>query len=172
MNLVLIGYRGTGKSTIGKMLSQKLRLAYTSLDEEIVRRAEMSIPALVEQYSWEYFRDLEEKVVQASAAQDGQVIDTGGGVVTRWVNIQRLQETGVIFLLEASVEDMIARIGLDNDRPSLTGTRSATEEVVDVWREREPLYRKAARFTVNTSELNPEQAADRIVNQFLLLTSD
>ena len=159
MNLVLIGYRGTGKSTVGKLVAEELALRYVCLDAEIAALAGKSIPEIVEDHSWEYFRDLEERVVRDSTARDGQVLDTGGGVITRSANVARLKRTGIVFLLEASIEDIVERIGGEEDRPSLTGTKSFTDEVSEVLKEREPLYREAAQYTLNTSELSAEEAA-------------
>ncbi len=158
MNLVLIGYRGTGKSTIGKLLAEELQLRFVSLDHEIEVRAGMSIPEIVDQESWEDFRDLEEEVVGKFASRDGLLLDTGGGVVTREKNIGRLRRNGVVILLESTVEDIVLRIGSDDERPSLTGTQNFTEEVEQVLSSREALYRSAADFTINTSDRSPEEA--------------
>ena len=95
MNLVLIGYRGTGKSTIGARLAAMLDMAYVSLDAEIAARAGMAIPEIVSRFGWKRFRDLEEEVAADAAARDGQVLDTGGGVVVRPENIRRLKERGI-----------------------------------------------------------------------------
>lgn len=166
MNLILIGYRGTGKSTIGRSVAEKLGLRYVGLDAEIVRKAGMPIPEIVAKHSWQHFRDLEEEVTAEAAAGDRQLIDTGGGVVTRPVNIERLRKAGPICLLEADIPDILTRIGADTQRPSLTGTKSFTEEVVDVLNERLPLYRGAADFTVNTSALSIEEAVSIICAKF------
>jgi shikimate kinase len=166
MNLVLIGYRGTGKSTIGKLIAEDLSLEYLCLDAEIVARAGKSIPEIVDQHSWEYFRELEEQVVKDCAARDGQVLDTGGGVITRSSNVARLKQNGIVFLLEATVEDIVDRIGNEKDRPSLTGAKSFTDEVSEVLEERKRLYRDAALYTVNTSELSAVEAAEKIVALF------
>jgi shikimate kinase len=166
MNCVLIGYRGTGKSTVGRLVADRLDLAYVCLDEEIVRRAGMSVPEIVERHSWAHFRKLEEQVVADHAARDGQVLDTGGGVVTRPVNVENLRRTGVVFLLESTVEDIVERIGSDTQRPSLTGTRSFTDEVAQVLAQREPLYRGAAHYRIDTSALPPEEAAEKIAATF------
>jgi len=166
MNLVLIGYRGTGKSTVGKLLAKELRLRFVSLDQEIVVRARMSIPEIVDQESWDYFRDLEQEVVGKFASQDGLLLDTGGGVVTREKNIKRLRQNGLVILLESTVEDIVLRIEADDERPSLTGTQNFTEEVVQVLSSREELYKSAADFTINTSERSPEEATSDIAAIF------
>ena len=167
MNLVLIGYRGTGKSTLGKLLAERLGLSYVCLDDQIVKRAGMSIPRIVERHGWDYFRDLEEEVVREASQGDRQLIDAGGGVITREANIENLRRNGLVVLLEATVEDIVARIGSDTQRPSLTGTKSFTEEVEEVLQQRRPLYEKAAHHCVNTSELSVEEAVDRIAQLFV-----
>jgi shikimate kinase len=166
MNLVLIGYRGTGKTTIGEVLAKELGMPLVSLDQEIVRRAGKSIPEIVEQNSWEYFRDCESEVVADLAAGDRRILDTGGGVVTRAVNVERLQQNGLVFLLVSSLEDIVLRIGSGNQRPSLTGTKSFTDEVAEVLAQREPLYRGAAHHTIDTSALSAEEATRDIATIF------
>lgn len=166
MNLVLTGYRGTGKTTIGKLLSAELGMPYVSIDEEVVKRVALGIPEMVARFSWEYFRDREEEAVEALAGRDGQVLDTGGGVVTRPVNIERLKKRGLVFLLEAELPDIVARIGSDTQRPSLTGTKSFTDEAAEVLAKRSPLYRAAADHVVNTSALSAEDAVRQIAGIF------
>lgn len=166
MNLVLIGYRGTGKTTIGRRLAEELGLSYVGLDEELVRREGLSIPEIVARRSWAYFRDREEALVAEYAARDGQVIDTGGGVVTRPANVERLRRGGVVVLLRSEIPDIVSRIGGDTQRPSLTGEKSFTEEVADVLREREPLYRSAADHVVDTSQLSVDEAVREIAGLF------
>ena len=166
MNCVIIGYRGTGKSTVGKLLAPELGFTYVSLDEEIVRHAGMSVPEIVATHSWEHFRDIESAVTATCAKRDAQVLDTGGGIVTRPANVQRLREKGIIFLLESTIADIVARIGTDSQRPSLTGTRSFTDEVAEVLAERQPLYHAAAHHTIDTSALSVEEAAQEIAALF------
>ena len=166
MNLVLIGYRGTGKSTIGRLLAAELGMPWISLDAEIVSRAGLSIPEIVKRHSWDWFRDREEEVVRDLAAKDCQVLDTGGGVILRPVNEARLKANGLLFLLESTVPDIVQRIGSDTQRPSLTGARSFTDEVTEVLAIRQPIYRKAADHVIDTSRIGPEEAARMIAETF------
>jgi shikimate kinase len=163
MNVVLIGYRGTGKSTVGKILAARLGRIVISTDAEIVKRAGQSIPEIVAQHGWDYFRDLESQVCGDLAGQDGLVIDTGGGAILRSENVERLKQSGRLFWLTASVESITQRIGRDTQRPSLTGTKSFVEEVEEVLRERTPKYRAAADHIIATDGRSIVQIADEIL---------
>jgi shikimate kinase len=166
MNLVLIGYRGTGKSTVAKLLSERLGMRVVSLDEEIVRQAGDSIPEIVAQHGWPHFRDLEAAVTARIAAEDHLVIDAGGGVILREENVQHLRRNGTLFWLRASVPVIVARIEGGTERPALTAGKSFTAEVEDVLRERTPLYAAAAHHQIDTDSRSPEQIAAAIARLF------
>jgi shikimate kinase len=164
MNVILIGYRGTGKTAVADLLAQRLGLQVVRLDPEIERLAGKSIPELVASSGWAVFRDLEEEVVRQASASDGQVIDCGGGVVEREANFDHLRQAGTVFWLQASVPTIVARIEHDDQRPSLTGSKSFTEEVAEVLRRRTPLYQRMAHHQVDTDALTIQQVADRIAS--------
>lgn len=163
MNIVLIGYRGTGKSTVGKLLAERLSRELVSTDAEIIKRAKRSIPDIVQQSGWNYFRDLESDVCRDLAARDGILIDTGGGIILRSENVAVLKKHGLVFWLTAGVSEIAARIGGDNQRPSLTGAKSFVEEIEEVLSEREPKYRRAAHHQIETDHRSPAEIADDIV---------
>jgi shikimate kinase len=163
MNVVLIGYRGTGKSTVGKLVAERLGRVLVSTDAEIVKSAVQSIPEIVEQHGWEYFRDLETKICQDLAGRDGVVIDTGGGAILRSQNVEGLKRTGKLFWLTAPVETIARRIGADTQRPSLTGTKSFLDEIQDMLRERTPKYQAAADYIIETDGKSATQVADEIL---------
>jgi len=166
MNLVLIGYRGTGKTAIGRRLAERLGMEYVGLDEEIVRRAGKSIPDLVEESGWDRFRDIEAEAVRDAAAADNRILDTGGGAILRDENVAALRRNGLVIWLRASVPDIVARIGADDQRPSLTGRRSFTDEVDEVLAERKPRYNAAAHERIDTSALTVEEAVQAIAGIF------
>lgn len=157
-NLVLIGYRGTGKSTIARILGERLHRDVVSLDEEIVRTAGMPIPRIVEQSGWPLFRDMESAEVRKASARADLVIDAGGGVVLRPENVAALKNSGVLILLTASIPTIASRIGSDANRPSLTG-KSVADEIATVLSERNLLYHAAADGTVATDDNTPDEAA-------------
>ena len=166
MNLVLIGYRGTGKSTIGKVLAAKLGRPIVSTDREVVRRAGSSIPDIVAAHGWEHFRDMETAVCEDLAGQDNLVIDTGGGAVLRDQNVNVFKRNGRLFWLTASVETIAGRIGSDTTRPSLTGTKSHVDEIQDVLAQRTPKYLAAADVIVATDGRSIDEVAATILRHF------
>lgn len=163
MNVVLIGYRGTGKSTVAKVLAARLGRAVVSTDAEIVKRAAQSVPDIVAQHGWDHFRNLETDVCRDVAGRDGLVIDTGGGAILRPQNAEALKKTGRLFWLRASVDTIASRIGGDTQRPSLTGTKSFIEEIQDVLSERTPQYEAAADHVIDTDRRTIDHIVDDIL---------
>ena len=163
MNIVLIGYRGTGKSVVGKLVAEALRMQCISMDGRIVERAGMSIPDIVEKHGWSAFRDMESEIARELAKTDNIIIDSGGGVIERPENIDALRVNSRIVWLKASVGVIVSRIQGDTERPSLTGGKSFTEEVAEVLERRTPKYKNAAHYEIDTDHLTPEQVADRII---------
>ena len=163
MNIVLIGYRGTGKSTVGKLLARRLGHELVSTDAEIVKRAKQSIPEIVAQHGWEYFRDVESDVCRDLAERDQLVIDTGGGAILRPQNVEVLKRSGKLIWLTATVETITARIGGDTQRPSLTGTKSFVDEIRDVLRDRAPKYQAAADHVVQTDGRSIQHLVEAIL---------
>ncbi|MFA7405638.1 MAG: shikimate kinase [Pelobacteraceae bacterium] len=163
MNLVLIGYRGTGKSAVGELLAERLGMRYVSMDREITLKAKMSIPEIVEKYGWKTFRDQESELANELSSQDGLVIDTGGGVIERQENVEALQVNSQIFWLHASVNTITSRIQGDSSRPALTSGKTFVEEVAEVLAKREPLYKAAAHHEIDTNYASPGEIADTII---------
>ena len=163
MNIVLIGYRGTGKSVVGELLSARLRMQCIGMDAEIVKRAGMSIPEIVEKHGWQKFRDIESEEARELSGFDNIVIDTGGGVIEMPENIEALKTNSRIFWLKASVDRIVSRIQGGTERPALTAGKTFTEEVTEVLERRIPKYKSAAQYEIDTDELTPEQVADRII---------
>ena len=163
MNIVLIGYRGTGKSTVGRLLADRLGRDLISTDAEIVKRAGQAIPDIVRQHGWEHFRELEAEVCRDLAGKDGLIIDTGGGIILRQENVDRLKANGRLFWLTADIPTIITRIGSDTQRPSLTGKKSFTEEVEEVLRERRPKYQAAADHQIATDGRSLGQVTDAVL---------
>ncbi|MDY6824882.1 MAG: shikimate kinase [Thermodesulfobacteriota bacterium] len=167
MNIVLIGYRGTGKSVVGGLLANRYSMLCISMDERIIEKAGMSVPEIVDKMGWPRFRDLETAVARELAQQDNIIIDCGGGVIERRENIDVLQKTGTIIWLKASVDVIVSRICTDTQRPSLTEGKTFTGEVAEVLNRRTPLYEAAAHHNIDTDDLTPAEIADKIIRECL-----
>lgn len=164
MNIVLIGYRGTGKSVISRILADTLHCQRFSVDEEIVRQAGKSIPEIVEQEGWPEFRKIERELVKKVSTETGSlVIDCGGGVVLDELNVVDLKRDGKIILLVSSLEKILERIHQDANRPPLIEGLSFEEEQRQILSERDPKYRAAADCIFDTTHLKPRQTAMKII---------
>jgi shikimate kinase len=163
MKLVLIGYRGTGKSRVSQLLSTRMNMNRIGFDEEIVKAAGMSIPKIVEAHGWEWFRDLESSLTAKFSALDNVVLDTGGGVILRPANVELLKKNSVVIWLTAEVPTILARIGTDTNRPALVAGKTFIEEIEEVLTVRTPLYRAAADCEISTDILSPEEITDKII---------
>ncbi len=173
MNIFLIGYRCTGKTTIGRLLADLLEYDFRDTDQVVQERAGMSIEAMVEKNGWPFFREQEAHVLEFIANQDfghaGQVISTGGGIVLDPENRKLIREKGWAVWLKAEPAGIIERLGQDlnsqSSRPALTQS-PIYQETVALLSERNPLYQETAGFSIDTQALSPDQAARQIQTAF------
>ncbi len=165
MNIVLIGMRGSGKTTIGKLLAKRLGNQFIEMDELIVQRLGQSIPEIVNRYGWGKFRDVEAEITREVARLANVVNATGGGVVTREENVRELKKKGKLVWLKANTDTLLRRIGNDQSRPSLTG-KSQREDMEAVLAERSPIYRRVADSIVDTEGKIPEEVAEAIAKLY------
>ena len=163
MNIVLIGYRGTGKSSVARMLSKELNFPVFNMDEEITKKAGMSIPQIVEKFGWDKFRDLESEIAEQVSNLDNHIIDTGGGVILRDKNVENLRKNSKVFWLKADITTIVKRIKHGRHRPSLTEGKSFVDEIEEVLTQRKEKYEKAADYIIDTSELSSSDVTEEIV---------
>jgi shikimate kinase len=166
MNIVLIGYRGTGKTAVGKKVAQILAWPLLQLDDMIIQRTGCSIPEIVAKSGWDYFRDIESQVVAEAVKKDFRVIDTGGGVILRQQNVDLLKQNGLLFWLRADPDTIISRIKDNASRPSLTGNKSFIEEVQEILQQRTPLYQQAQDSIIETAGRTIDSIADEIIGKY------
>ncbi len=162
-NIVLIGYRGTGKTAVGTQLAAVLNKTLIEMDRLIIEKAGMSIPEIIENYGWTRFREIESEVAERVSKLHNCVIDTGGGVILRSENVENLKKRGIIILLKADVPTISNRIQDDDQRPALTRHKSFVEEVEEVMKQRTTMYEDAAEFCVDTSKLTLNETVNRIL---------
>lgn len=162
-NIVLIGMMGTGKSTVGSLLAAETGLTLVDLDQRIVAEAGRTIPDLFAAEGEAYFRDLESAALRRTLQERGIVLATGGGAVLREENRLAMRDGGLVVALQATAEEIIARIGEDPGRPLLAG--GAKERVTALLEERKDAY-AFAHLTVDTSGKSAEQVASEILTHY------
>lgn len=162
MNIILIGYRASGKSSLGAILAAKLQYRFIDCDALAVDRINMSISAYVALNGWAAFRAVEAEILQAVLQGENQVVATGGGVVLNANARQMLKEQPLVVWLTANWQSLVNRINADANsrgmRPPLGDYASLAEEVKATLRERRPLYAECAGLTLNSDLLTQEQA--------------
>ncbi|MHB8772711.1 MAG: shikimate kinase [Syntrophales bacterium] len=159
MNVILMGFRCTGKSTAGRRLAEELGAPFFDTDELIEQRTGRLIAGIVREQGWPAFRAAERDVVRELAGTDRGVISLGGGTVCDPENVADLKTNGVFVWLSARSEAIVSRMVRDEDRgterPSLTG-EPLVKEMQAVMDEREPLYRQLADIVVDTTGISVE----------------
>jgi shikimate kinase len=151
VNVILTGLRGTGKSSVGRVLAQRLNFAFVDTDTRIEELAGCRIAAVVAQHGWEHFRALERQVVTQVAATDRYVVAAGGGTLIDAENAKLLKTHGVVVLLVCELSILQRRLALGSNRPSLTGQGSAAVELAQVWEARRERYHSVADVTYDVS---------------------
>lgn len=165
-NLILIGFMGTGKTSIGKLLATKLGRGFIDLDQKIERDTGMSIPKIFEVHGEKYFRELEKSAVRETCAKKNLVIATGGGTVKDAENFRLLKNSGVVICLTCEPEEIFNRTERRGERPILDGAgneRLAT--IKKLLAEREKFYSEAD-YTVDTTDWSPMQIMNDICEHF------
>jgi len=166
MNLVLIGYRCAGKTTVGSQLAAYLRRQFVDTDTLLEERHGV-IRDIVETHGWDYFRILEKGIIKEVSTQDNLVIAPGGGFVLDADNVMALKKNGFIIWLKADSQSVYQRMLRDPrtalQRPSLTG-KGAVTELEEVMTSRAPLYEKAAEIHVETSAIDATTVVEGVLS--------
>jgi shikimate kinase len=156
--VVLVGFMGVGKSTVGRIVARRLRCAFEDMDRRIEKRVGRSVPAIFREDGEEAFRALELEEARTVAGLTRCVVAAGGGAFTRPLTRASLQEGAVTVWIRCSLETLLARVGGDPSRP-LVGNRDIMRALLA---EREPSY-SMADVTVDGSVGSPQQVADRVL---------
>ncbi len=165
MNIVLIGYRASGKTSVGRRIAELLGRSFYDSDELIESRTGKTIPSIVAEGGWPAFRAIEKEYIRALSGMDEAIIAVGGGAVLDPENVEVLKSNGRVVWLNASAETIRERLirdkaGLAN-RPALTGA-GTLEEIGPVMEERNAAYRAAADLVIDVSSRTVETLAREI----------
>lgn len=173
MFLTLIGYRGSGKTSVAEGLAQKLGLTAVDSDQLIQQRAGCSIKEIFERQGETAFRDLEAEVIADILSGPGTILSAGGGAILRESTRERMRSTGPVVWLTATPEELGRRIAADQvssaQRPSLTDA-GLLQEIESVLQQRIPIYKEASTLQIETEGKTPEQIADEIIAALNLTT--
>ena len=168
MNIFLIGYRCTGKTTVGRSLAKRLERLFFDTDVELVKDQGMKISEIVSKKGWAAFRDIEKRMIQCACERDNQVVATGGGAVLDEDNVKRMKGSGVLVWLKANINTIEKRIIEDNTtqdfRPALT-SKGSVAEIQETLLTRNPFYEKAMDFFVDTDFMDIEAVCDTIIQK-------
>ena len=158
----MFGFMAVGKSTVGRLLSERLGYAFVDLDTEIARRKGIEVADIFSVYGESGFRELERQAVRSVALLDRRVIACGGGAILDPVNLKALRRSSRMVLLTASPEEILRRVSTDSRRPLLNvGNRLV--RIHELLEARLPKYREAAELSVDTDGVTPEEVADTVL---------
>ena len=164
-NIILIGFMGTGKTSIGKLLASKLGCAFIDLDHKIEADSKMTIPEIFKQYGEAQFRKMEKQAVKEVTERRGIVIATGGGTIKDAENMRLLKSSGIVICLTASVDEILFRTETKGDRPVLDANDKAQGDrcaAIEKLLEERRVFYDQADYKVDTTDWSPMQIIEDI----------
>jgi len=161
-NIVLVGFMGTGKSTVGRVIAQKLEFHFIDTDDVIEQTSKAKIFDIFAEHGEDYFRDLESQAVKSVSLMKNQVVATGGGVVLRSSNIDLLRIGGSIFCLNATPKAIWDRVRSSRSRPLLRGP-DPLKKIAMLLDKRAPYY-ALADHQIETTGVSVDRVADEIIS--------
>lgn len=168
MNIYLIGYRCTGKTSVGRLLAGRLGWEFVDTDAMVEARAGKRIAEIVAQSGWQAFRDRERQAVRDLAAGSRQVVATGGGAPCDAGSRRIMKGSGIVVWLRAEPAVIEKRLRADQDsaqlRPAISDEDAATE-IRQILAEREPIYKDTMHFDEATDTLSPEEVAAAVLKK-------
>jgi shikimate kinase len=163
-NIVLVGFMGSGKSSIGRSIAKRLGYRFLDSDQVVIERARRPIAQIFAEEGEDKFRDLETSALASLREVEHCVIATGGGAVLRESNRRLLRELGFVACLKASEEVIFRRVSRTNKRPLLR-TENPRETLHKLLTERQAAYEETAQFTLDTTNLTQPEAAETIMEE-------
>lgn len=164
LNIILTGFMGTGKTTVGKIIAEKLKFSFIDIDALIEKAIGMKISEIFSEFGESRFREIETEMVKLITKKNSLVISTGGGVVLREENMYYLKKSGIVFCLTASENTILNRVKNCKDRPLLL-VDNPQERIRELMDRRKPFYEKAD-FIIDTERISAEEVAEKIIKEY------
>jgi len=147
-NIALIGFMGSGKTTLGKEVAKVLHMDFYDTDSYIEKREKMKIKFIFEKKGEEYFRKLEREAIEELSKKDNAIIATGGGVIKSKENMETIVNNALVFYLDCDVDCIYKRVSRKKTRPLLNEAKDVRKKVEELLEERRPIYEKYATYKV------------------------
>lgn len=164
-SIALIGFMGTGKTAVGKVLAARLGKEFIELDAAIEQKSGKTIPEIFQQDGEISFREIEIEVAKEAVASKNTVIACGGGIVLNTINVDRLRRECVIICLTASPGVILRRTSGDSSERPLLAVADRTAQIKELLRFRRPFYERAADIIINTSRLKTDSVVELIIER-------
>jgi shikimate kinase len=168
MKIFLVGYRCTGKTTIGELLADSIHFSFIDIDKKIEQESGSTIAQIVENHGWEQFRFFEKEALFNTINNDNIVVATGGGIVVDKENLNFMTESGFCIWLDADIKTILKRLEHDvktlSLRPSLT-KKGLIDETRELLKLREPLYKNCSHKKIDTTHKTAEQIVDILAEE-------
>ncbi len=164
-NIVLIGFMGSGKTSVGKRLSLRMKWEFIDMDDFIEKREGMTINEIFAQKGEPYFRSMEKELCERFSQPKCKIIATGGGVIKNEDNMNNLKKGGVVIYLKSKPETIAYNLRNDNTRPLLM-CEDKLGKIKELLTQREPVYNKYADIIIDVSELNLEDTLNIIKKEY------
>ena len=163
-HIYLIGFMGTGKSTVSKALKKKIGWKEIDVDAMIEREQKMAISDIFTAYGEEHFRDIETETMERIGTMDPAIVSCGGGAVLRSQNVENMKKSGTIVLLTAKAHTVYKRVKGSKDRPILNGHMNV-EYIKLLMKKRQDIYEKACDVSISTDGKTPDRIAREIISR-------
>ncbi|HBV95688.1 MAG: hypothetical protein JL50_10375 [Peptococcaceae bacterium BICA1-7] len=163
-NIIFTGFMATGKTSVGRIVAQRLGLLFVDTDDEIARVTGKTIQEIFDRYGSIRFRSEEALVIKKLSHRGGLVIATGGGAVLNSENVAALRKSGVVVLLKTTPEIILRRVNAGRGRPLLARSEDIGQRIRDLMAQREDIYARAADLEVVTCEETREEVATKVIN--------
>lgn len=164
MRIILIGFMGVGKTTIGKIIAKKLKLNFVDMDNYIEKREGKSISKIFEEYGEQHFRELESESLKDLIKSDNIVISTGGGIITTKENSDILKKEKIVIFLDANTQTILNNLYKEIDkRPLLSNSKNVEYTISNLLNQRYEKYNSICDIKIDINEKNIEEVVSQIL---------